>query len=684
MTRRTPEPTREPVRATINPDVLFQCTRSFRDWAKAVAEFVLNGIDWRVAGSMSEIVIRFFKDKRECCVEIVDQSQGADATGRHYLTSFGESRAREIGGMRGQKGSGSKAWMWHCLEVVFETTTEPGTLYRITCTLEKMLAWLFGKGTGSDAWEVTPKLPDHPIRVTGTRVVMRGLGKGKGEYKGRPMVNPKEDRSAERLIRELAECLPPNAHRFVTIVDEDGERHQLEVRKIEGEPIIGEAPGVPAAGDMSWDVAVVANRQTGLDYLRVGALGTYISWPELVRLLRGPRYRTLLEQLEPLGDPHLSGYIEVPGLNEHRSTGSDSFEADLAQNEELVEGMLITLIEQMLSGVRRALKSDRRTTTSDDQTFLAGVVDVIQRATGIVPTTGPTRRVKVTKHTTQIVLEPGDTYEIELNVDPNARVVWDDSASGGHMNPKRGIKGVYSAGQTCGTFTLVARNMADASQVLYKVVIKIVQEIPFAFQRPVYRMDVNDRVRVAIDERAIRHTSGEIVIQIATEQNKEAPTDARLTRDGKRAHEGFVLSGEQQGFLEIEAFDRQNPERSKAKTKVSIEKGFRDRPEREGSPLDLEFVVNGHRFQLASSTFSGSQEAERHVSYLTVGREVSTVTINLDHPVFAGKADDVRASQALWQIAMRVVEHKMPQALVDEAMQEAGMVYVEITHQPVS
>lgn len=682
--RKTHEPAREAVRATINPDVLFQCTRSFRDWARAVAEFVLNGIDWRVQGSAPEIVIRFFRDKRDWCVEITDQSQGADATGRHYLTSLGESRAREIGGMRGQKGSGSKAWIWHGSEVVFETTTEPGKLYRITCTVEKMLTWLFGKGTGSDAWEVIPKPPEHPIRVTGTRVVMRGLGKGRGDYKGKPMVNPKEDRSPQRLVAQLAECLPPNAHRFVSVVDENGKRHPLEVRKIEGEPIIGEAHGIPAAGDMSWDVAVVANRQTGLDYLRVGALGTYISWPELVRILRGPRYRTLLEQLEPLGDPHLSGYIEVPGLNEYRSTGSDSFEADLAQNAELVEGMLITLIEQMLPDVRRALKSDRRTTTTDDHTFLTGVVSVIQHATGIVPTMSPTRRVKVTKHRTRIVLEPGDTYEITLDVDPSVRVVWDDSASGGRMHPKRGIKGVYTAGKTLGAFTLVARDANDATNALYEVTIEIVTTIPFAFQRPVYRMDLRDRVRVAVDERALRHTSGDIVIQFTESQNKEAPTDARLTRDGSKAHEGFVLSGEQQGFLDIEAFDRKNPERFKAQAKVSIERGYRDRPEKEGSPLDLEFVVDGHRYQLASSTFAGSDEAARHVSYLTVGREASTVTLNLDHPVFGGKSDDVRASQALWQIAMRVVEHNSPEALVDEAMQEAGVIYVKITHQPVS
>jgi hypothetical protein len=490
------------------------------------------------------------------------------------------------------------------------------------------------------------------------------------------MVNPKETRDADRLIAELSECLPPNAHRFVRVVSEAGP-HELQVRQTEGEPIIGEAAGVPGVGDMSWDIGVVVNRQTGLDYLRVGGLGTYISWQEFARLARrNPRLRTLLGQLDLFGDPKLSGYIEAAKLNDHRSTSSDSFDADLSEDEDLLEGMLITLIEQVLPGVREALKTDRKSTTSDGHTFLAALAGGIHQATGIVPTGTPVRKVKITRRRQTITLERGDTAEISIEVEPGVIAVWDDSVSGGSFSVKRGTKGTYTAGKTCGSFILIARNMADATQALYEVTVVIVEAIPFAFSRPVYRTDVNARVRVAIDERAIRHTSGDIVIRLCPNQSAGAPTDAKLDA-GTKPYEGFVASGAQEGFLEIEAFDAKDPQRFQARAKVSIEKDF-SKKGKETSPLDLEFIYDGHRYELAPSSYSGSPEALRQVSYLTPGKDVSTITLNLDNPALAG-SDEVRGSMALWQIAMRVVERTQPELLIDQASQEAGAVFAELT-----
>lgn len=671
----------EAVRADVDQDILFQIIRSFRDFVRAVAELVSNGLDWRMPGSAPEIRILFFLDGKEPCLEVTDQSRGADDRGRQSLTSLGRSLARELGGMRGQKGSGSKAWIWHCREVVIETVHEAGTLYRTTVTVEKLVGWLFGRGVkDGDAWEVMAKPPGHPIRVTGTRIVMRGLGKANGQkYKGQPMVNPKETRSPERLVAELAECLPPNAGRFVTVVDWDGNTHALAGRKIEGDPIIGEIPDVPGVGDMSWDVAVVANRQAGLDQLRIGALGTYVTWQEFVRLLRrNARYRGLLAQLDVFGDPHLSGYIEATGLNDHRAASSETFDPDVAENEALVEGILIALIERMLPDVRQTLKADH-VATSDDRSFLVGLASLIQEATGVVPKGGPTRRVKVAKRRTSITLEPGDRYEIEVEIGETVRLVWDDSGAGGTMSPKRGNKGTYTAGDTCGSYVLLGRNMADAAEVFYEVHITIVAAIPFAFGRAVWRMDTDDRARVYVDERVLPHTSGDIVFRIAETQGDGAPTDVCVEK-GSRPHEAWVASGSQEGFLVIEVLDAMNPSAFHATARVSVEAGFRDRS-KERSPLDIEFEVEGRRYALAPSSYAGTPEAMRHVSYLTPGTAVSTITLNLDHPVFAGKADAVRREMALLQIALRVVEHGSPDIAIDTAVQEAGVVYCKITQQ---
>ncbi|OGL95621.1 hypothetical protein A2348_01890 [Candidatus Uhrbacteria bacterium RIFOXYB12_FULL_58_10] len=676
---------REAVRSGVDPDVLFQILRSFLSFPRSIAELISNGLDWRVNGSSPEISVRYVNDGDEINVEVTDQGRGADAKGRRYLTSLGRSAARELGGMRGQKGSGSKSWIWHCRYVTIETVPEPGTLYRVKVTVEKLLEWLFGTGVGNtDAWEVVTKPGNHPVRATGTRIILHGLGADNGQtYKKKPMVSTREDRSPARLIAELAECLAPNVDRFITVTDEKNVSHRLAARRIEGEPIIGESLGVPGVGDMSWDVAVVANRQAGIDALRIGALGTYVTWQEFVRLVRrNTRYRTLLAPLDQFWDPRLSGYIEVTGLNDHRSTSSEAFDADVGEDEELVEGALVTLIERMLPGVQEALKNERPTVTSDVASFLSGIAGVIQSATGVIPMGGPTRHVSVTKRRTSIMLERGDQYEIEIKADHDTRVVWDDSDSGGTMTPKRGPKGTYTAGTACGDdYTLVARNVADATQVLYEVKVRIVPEIPFAFSKPIYRMDTNDRVVVSIDERALRRTSGDIVIQVAKKQSDGAPHDVRLEHDG--THRASVASGCTEGFVEIEAFDRNNPGNFHAWAKVSIERGLRDRP-KQRSPLDLEFVYDGRRYMLAASMYSGYHEALRQVSYLTPGEEASTITLNLDHPLFDGKADVVRAESALWQIAMRVVDHVSHGLSVEEMVQESGVIYAHISRPQAS
>ena len=528
------------------------------------------------------------------------------------------------------------------------------------------------------------KPPRHPVRATGTRVILRGLGEGTGFlYKGKPLVRPsgtdrnQEDRSPARVVAELAECLPPNADRFVTVIGRDGKTLPLTVRRIEGEPIIGRARGVPGIGDVSWDMAVVANRRSE-DRLTIGALGTKVSWSEFVRLIhKVKRYATLLSQLDPFNDPHTAGHIEAARINDYRGVNSNSIEGDIAEDEALVEGLLITLIEEALPGVRKALNADGKRATSDENTFLAELAGIFHEATGVKPK-GPTRRVTVTQRHARIVLEPGESQEIEVNADPSVRVVWDVTRSGGALNTPRGSKVTYTAGAVCGdAFVLVARDMADATNTLYEVTIEIVAQMPFAFSRAVYRMDLGDRVRVALDERAVAHTSKNIVIALAKTQPAGSPGDVRIEH-ARNAAEAYVLSGAHEGYVEIEAYDAKDRARFSAKAKISVERGFRDRA-KSASPLDTEFIYEGRRYELAVSLYSGSREAFRHVSYLSEATAKSTITLNLSHPLFDGKPDAVRREAALWQVAERIAEDRNHGSTLDELVQEAGLIYATIT-----
>lgn len=665
-------------RTGINPDVFFQAVDGHADHVQMTAEYTKNGLDYPVSATSPEITIRLFMDGDVPCQEIVDQGRGASDQGRFGLISWGESEGRGDGTKTGDKGSGSKGGILHCKEIVIETVPEAGKMYRARYTVEQLLDWLFRQTP--IAWVATDKPVRHPVRTSGTRIILRGLGTGTGfQNRGKDIVDPTEVRTAERLVAELAERLPPNSQRFVTVVDYDGKRYPLQVRKIEGEPIIGEAHGVPGAGDISWDAAVVSNRNDQ-DCLMIGADGTRISWVEFVRLLRGhrQRYTELLKELAPLSEKNLAGLINVTRMGDYRSGSSNSFRGDIAKNAALVNGILMTLIEHMLPAVLKVTNADAPRVTSDTKTMIAHLAQIIRTSTNEIPT-GPGQRVTIVKRESTIVVEPGEVETIRIEPPKGVVVVWEDRNSGGTLNAKKGPTVTYTAGAACGSgFQLVARDMTDATKVLYLVKIEIVKEIPFAFKRT-YDMFVNDDIRVSIDPRAVAHTSGDIRFEIVA--GKESPTDVRVVPKQGQPGSANVCSGTQVGFVDVIAFDFKNPKKYRATTRISVEPGARDKVKPE-SILDEDFLYRGKRFKIAAKAWVGTGDSKlRNCSDVkgTDDDEWKTISIAFDHVMFANRTGPVKITSYLWQIALRVAESQMPKGTpVDQVIDEANLIYVRI------
>lgn len=664
------------MRTGINPDVFFQAVDGHADAVQMTAEYTKNGLDYRVRDINPEITIRLFMDGDVPCQEIVDQGRGASDQGRFGLISWGESEGRGDGTKTGDKGSGSKSGILHCREIVIETIPEAGRMYRARYTVEQLLDWLFRQTP--IAWVATDKPVRHPVRTTGTRVILRGLGTGTGfQNRGKDIVDPTEVRTAERLVAELAERLPPNSQRFVTVVDYDGKRYPLQVRKIEGEPIIGEAHDVPGAGDISWDAAVVSNRNDQ-DCLMIGADGTKISWVEFVRIIRGQRrYALLLNELTPLSDKNLAGLINAARVGDYRSGSSNSFRSDIAKNAALVNGILMTLIEHMLPAVLKATNADAPRVTSDTKTMIAQLAQIIRASTGETPT-GPKQRVTIVQRESTIVVEPGEVETIRIEPQKGVTVVWEDRNSGGTLSAKRGPTVTYTAGTTCGNgFQLIARDMTDATKTLFLVKIEIVKEIPFAFKRT-YDMFVRDDVRVSIDPRAVAHTSGDIRFEIVA--GKESPTDVLIVPKQGQPGSANVRSGTQVGFVDVVAFDFKNPKKYRAVTRISVEPGARDkvRPE---SILDESFSYGNKQYRIAAMTWNGTGDNKlRNCSRIDGldGDEWKTISIAFDHVMLADRPASVRVTSCLQQIALRVAEALMPGAPTSKVIDEASLIFVRI------
>lgn len=663
--------------AGIDPDVFFQAVDGLTDWVGMIAEIEKNGLDYRVRDMNPELTIRFFRDNGVPCAEFVDQGRGASDQGRRGLISWGVSEGRGDKTKTGDKGSGSKGGILHCTEIVIETVPEAGRMYCARYTVEQLLDWLFRQTP--IAWVVSDKPVRHPVRTTGTRIVLRGLGTGTGfQNRGKDIVDPTEVRTAERLVAELAERLPPNSQRFVTVIDYDGTRQQLQVRKIEGEPIIGEAHDVPGAGDISWDAAVVSNRNDQ-DCLLIGADGAKISWEEFVRIIRGQKRNTeLLKELAPLREKSLAGLINVTRMADYRSGSSNSFRVDIAKNHALVDGILLTLIEHMLPAVLKARNADAPRITSDTKTMIAHLAQIIRASTNEVPT-GPRQRVTIVQRESTIVVEPGEVETIRIEPQKGVDVVWDVRNCGGTLNVKKGPTVTYTAGTACGNgFQLPARDRTDATKVLYLVKIEIVKEIPFAFKRT-YDMFVNDDVRVSIDPRAVAHTSTDIRFEIVP--GKESPTDVRIVPKQGQPGSANVYSGTQVGFVDVVAFDFKNPKKYRATTRISVEPGARDKVKPE-SILDEDFLYRGKRFKIAAKAWVGTGDSKLRNCSDVQGSdddEWKTISIAFDHVMFADRPGPVKITSYLWQIALRVAESQMPKGTpIDQVIDEANLIYVRI------
>jgi len=649
------------VRSRIDKSFLLKALRPFAHWPRACAEVFNNGND---AGSPDLILEAFDDPIHGESVRFIDHGHGLSEAGLEAYVCYNLSAWANNPKAKGHIGSGRLGALLHCKFFRCETKRANTPLLSLELDYTTLLKGLTTQSNFT--WDACELPPDHQIKTTGTVVTWFGIGKGK-------LPNKQHIRTLERLVRELSNHLAPYVTRKVKIMTRDGEIHDLRTRKMRGDPVRGEALGQPVIGDIRWEIDIPEDHKHLADSLTVGGMGPLCTWAEFIRpIIRDPRYKTLVKPVHlTLSSSFLAGYIECDRINDWRLSDSGSVSADLYDDVEFVETLLVFLQTEVCPQIQDRV--DKGSVASSDDTLLVSeVVKGIHEATGEVPTRKTKVTVDGTKFRIRVEIEPGRSHVIQISKPtPGVRYTWDADDCGGTLNTTSGTRVQYNAGKKLGKFIIRIYDEQRRSEAVHEVLIHIIEELPFRFTRAVARLDVKSRTKLRLDPRAIHHTSGEIVWSLDND-------DGGTLKVGEGGLDAVFTSFDNPGTYFVRAQDKSDPDRYNTRCTIVVERGYSRKSGGDEVTEDTEFIYQGRRFMVDTIALPSAS----HASMLMIGETMSTINLNLDHSLFADQKDDVRRSQILYQLCLRIADAM----LVDEVnvtpetfLQQANTIQAEFS-----
>ena len=625
---------------------LDQITAGFVSFPLAVVQIAENAFDW----GAKELVIRFFRDpKLEIpCVSFHDDGQGMDARGEESYVNLCDSAAENDPNKKGRFGNGRLGFINHALECYTLTKSADASVREISLTRENMYAaWL--QRTETLEWADKKVRFDFPLKTSGTIVTWRNLTVG--------TKNQQSQRTAEFLIENLAKYLSPNLARKIrveTVSEADGsvQSFPLTPRKLKGKAIEGKREKVPGLGDIEWSLGVVEKGDRSFDFVWMGAMGPVCSWTEFARMFtHDPRYRTLAREIDyVLRQPQVIGNIDIPRANRFAMNSRKDFDANMLEDELFCEALLRFLRLEIVPLVENELgMRSEQIVTSDDETLLADVCRGIHEAVGEAPVRQKIIEIALNRHRVDLV--PGRSYVFEIKGPrPGRRYNWNATESGGTLDTNTGTRVTYTARDIGEGHKLHVSMMGDATSApSAEITINIFQTIPMRFGKPTVRMGFHDRRVVRLDE---------VPANAALEWTyQDWGGKIQVSNDKTEAE---ILSSNKAGDYDITVTNRNNSNDA-ANCTIRIAENDEGETPKTGETTDREFIIEGHRFELLSTTMRGTPDANARTSWIERGFGFTRITLNLGHAIFDRYSDTVRRHAAL-----REVSHRVAQVLLDE------------------
>lgn len=659
------------VRARIDESMLKKHTEGFGDFVYAIRELAWNASD---AGA-DTITIIFEKCGEKTNLHIIDDGAGVTEEGLEAIASLDMSPSAKDPGKRGKKGNVSKGFVHHSEGFGVETRRLEDThLLSIRYTAAELVEmW----NTGEAFWNKQDIPTGHYLTSSGTVVSLFNLGSGPG-------INQRHDRSAHRLVTELGQRLPVSLTKKITVIDEHGKQQKLKPRKFVGTRICGEGT-ISGIGPVSYEIAVVPNPADVEDHLELWGmeavcdvrtfLGRVRPTPSLATLLRAVRHT--------LDHPQVVGQIMIPGLNAYVSNTRRDFMQGLFDDPELVFAIVSFLHQEIVPKVEKNLGRTRdESAQTDEDTFQHDLVKRLQQVGGVPRTDAPIADVDLNELSVtpaRAELEPGDRMTFEItNPAENTTYTWDAIRSGGQLDRNSGTSVTYTAGKKLGPFSIT---VGDGTRSLL-LNIEIVAELALRFATSVRH--VLPRQKVTLRLINTKRTTGVF--------DWDATSCGGSITVAKSGLSAEYDAGEKEGEFSVTVTEKGTagiPKRTKCT--IYIAKKTTDTAPRR--PSETVFRYGKYEYELQVRRFGNTPETVGSVSYLfkTVGGRPARIILNFGHPSFENQPDDVRRTQALMLVAVRIAQHELdmdgslarlaqtqPSEIPDKIQSRAGEVLADI------
>lgn len=646
------EKARVSIESLIDPSIIDRLTEGFLGFIEAIQQLVENAVD---AGA-TEIVIRFFTDREgKSCVSVIDNGSGMGENGRDAYVSICRSTSRGQETKKGRNGTGRLGFFHHAAECYTVEQAVGEDPHEITLTRDALFySWFRDR----------KRIPWNKIRATkaslvkdhGTAVIWKDLSIGNRQSA--------MQRKPEILIEGLAQKLAPNVGPMVKveIVDETNKAQSfpLKKREIKGNPIKGERHKIPGLGDIYWDLYIVAKHDRSIDHVMMGANSQTCTWLDIAKkLISNKRYESVAREIHSvLYHPQVVGTIFVPRLNVFAGGDRKSYTDAMLFDEEFCDAFVDFLRKELVPLVETELgmRSEELFTT-DDETFVAGLCQEIQNATGVLPLKQTIAQIELNHHRMDMV--PGQTCVFEVkNPKAGKHYVWDDSKCGGKLTTKIGQRVEYTAGKEGEGFKLIVRTMEDAEDGPTAIItINIFSHLPMKFTKPTVTMGIHDTRNLNLIN----------VAKSAKLKWSEQTWGGKLKVNADQLG-ATAISAARTGVYEIRVVDENDPEQTPAICEIHIDK-VREGGERPktGETTDTEFVIDGHRFHLFSGQYT-DKSSQTIISIAERGNKDHVITLNLGHPTFIHLGDSAKKAVALREISIRAAQLLLPESASQEVM----------------
>lgn len=637
-----------------------QLVADYVEWPKCIAEVVKNANDARFqiepAKPLEEthITIRYVRAGDDVNVEVVDNVSGGNIAAWSAIVSIAHSadaaftksgRSKRVG----QYDTGRLANLNHCERLTYEMLPGDGRLRSVSFNFDELMAMT---RAGKGQWGVQTLPRGHVLQKRGTRLILHGLGKGTKDEK--------HDRSAARLVRELAEHIPYELVPRVRVIDLEGVEFPLAEREVIGDPIRMTLKG-EHCGMVIVNIGIAQRAQGVAGSVKLTTWGSGPTFTEFFRpIVRDRRYAELVEQLRYLlTHAQAMGSVEIPEGKEYRAPGSSSFTAGLYGNQRFVTELLTLLITSVVPEMQKRIGSSNTELKprSTEASLLAEAVRRVHEVTGVVPkgTTKVPAGPSTDRHRARFAVNTGP-HIIELDPllsqgkDPK-KLVWDTRRCGGDVDTTTGPRIEYTPrvlSASGSPHVLICRDLTRSGgpdeQVIYTLYIQVLSELPLECAPATMTLLPGDRALIRLVN--MDHCSGRFLWSVAGEGvTLEAHADTRT------AHVTATDIGE----YDVRVEDAADPSKSTVCVVRCVDQ--RNVPSGGQTPQDNEFTWNGHRFVV--DLMSYPSDAMYGILWtLDAGDAHSVLNVNTGHPAMrTARSDEVRLSVYLSCIASGIAKH---------------------------